>query len=357
MRADHRQAHREHRPQDLAQRGAARLRGVRRERSASATAALRSTRCSRSPRIPSPIGEEKALCDHVEARLARSARRGARSRAFATAWSCACTRSRARRKIALVGHLDVVRTQHDGPARIEGDRLYGAGAADMKSGLAVMIELAERLDRAQLPCDLTLVFYEREEGPYAENVLGPMLEHVRAAAHARPRDLPRAERQRAAARLHGLAPRDRDASRGAPRTARGRGRARTRSPRPARFLTELGARAPREVDARRLAVPRGDHADAGQGRPRPQHRARQLRAQPQLPLRARHDARAGAGGARALLGGRRARSRRPTCRPRAGRTRAHPLVQWLASCGVTGRRARSRRGPTWRASTRSACRR
>jgi succinyl-diaminopimelate desuccinylase len=67
---------------------------------------------------------------------------------------------------------------HEGPARIEGERLYGAGAADMKSGLAVMIELAERLDRSALPCDLTLVFYEREEGPFAENVLGPMIEEI-----------------------------------------------------------------------------------------------------------------------------------------------------------------------------------
>jgi succinyl-diaminopimelate desuccinylase len=47
----------------------------------------------------------------------------------------------------------------------------------MKSGLAVMIELAKRLDRERLGCDLTLVFYEREEGPFEENVLGPMIEH------------------------------------------------------------------------------------------------------------------------------------------------------------------------------------
>ncbi len=126
-------------------------------------------------RIPSPIGEERALCDHVEARLSRALGASAITRFRDSLIVRAHTRPGAP-KIALVGHLDVVRTQHDGPARIEGERLYGAGAADMKSGLALMIELAERLDRARLPCDLTLVFYEREEGPFAENVLGPMLD-------------------------------------------------------------------------------------------------------------------------------------------------------------------------------------
>ena len=70
-----------------------------------------------------------------------------------------------------------MRTQHDGPPRVEGNLLYGAGAADMKSGLAIMIELVERLDLRALPCDLTLIFYEREEGPFEENRLGPILDN------------------------------------------------------------------------------------------------------------------------------------------------------------------------------------
>lgn len=127
-------------------------------------------------RIPSPIGEEKALCDHVQLRLARTLGPSAITR-FRDSLIVRVNERAGAPRIGLVGHLDVVRTQHDAPPRIEGDRLYGPGAADMKSGLAIMIELCERLDCATLPCDLTLVFYEREEGPYVENVLGPMLEN------------------------------------------------------------------------------------------------------------------------------------------------------------------------------------
>jgi len=41
----------------------------------------------------------------------------------------------------------------------------------MKGGLAVMMKLAEALPRDALPYNLLFVFYEREEGPYAENGL------------------------------------------------------------------------------------------------------------------------------------------------------------------------------------------
>src|SRR5688500_8312683 len=95
--------------------------------------------------IPSPIGEEKALCDHVQERLTRKLGAGAITR-FRDSLIVRANVKPGAQKIALVGHLDVVRTLHDGPARVEGSKLFGAGAADMKSGLAIMIELCERLD-------------------------------------------------------------------------------------------------------------------------------------------------------------------------------------------------------------------
>ncbi len=126
-------------------------------------------------RIPSPIGEERALCDHVENRLSASLGSEAITR-FHDSLIVHVAQRPGQPRVALVGHLDTVRTQHDGEPRIEGNRLYGPGSADMKSGLALMIELAERLDRDALPYDLTMVFYEREEGPFEENRLGPILE-------------------------------------------------------------------------------------------------------------------------------------------------------------------------------------
>jgi succinyl-diaminopimelate desuccinylase len=126
--------------------------------------------------IPSPIGEERALCDAVAGRLARPSRR------YGDSIVVPLTRGTGGPKIALAGHLDTVRTEN-GPARLDGDRCFGAGASDMKSGLAVMIALAETLDLARLGCDLTLVFYAREEGPYAENELGPVLAADPELAH------------------------------------------------------------------------------------------------------------------------------------------------------------------------------
>lgn len=135
--------------------------------------------------VPSVIGKERALADHVEARL----RASLGDEAVVRFEDNVIVRPRVRLgvpRIGLAGHLDTVATQHEGEPRIEGDRLYGAGASDMKSGLALMIELIERLDLDALPCELTLVFYAREEGPFEENMLGPVLDRY---AHLHELDL------------------------------------------------------------------------------------------------------------------------------------------------------------------------
>lgn len=135
-------------------------------------------------KIPSPIGEEAELCTAVADRVGKVPLAGA-VRRYGNSIVVPLTRGTGGAHVALVGHLDVVRTDHDAPPRIEGDKLYGPGASDMKSGLALMLDVAERSARPNV--DLTLVFYAREEGPFVENELGPVLEQddeLRAASIA-----------------------------------------------------------------------------------------------------------------------------------------------------------------------------
>ena len=77
-------------------------------------------------------------------------------------------------KLLLAGHTDTVPLQGHVGARIEGDRLHGLGATDMKGGLAVMIHLLESLGTDRLAA----VFYAGEEGPMSGNELGPLLDDL-----------------------------------------------------------------------------------------------------------------------------------------------------------------------------------
>ena len=128
--------------------------------------------------ISSPTGGEKELCDRVVERL-RAASLPESIRRYGDSIVVPITRGSRGPKIALVGHLDVVNTSHDGPPRLDGDRVYGPGASDMKSGLALMLDLAEHDRGVCGGVDLTLVFYAREEGPYLDNELGLVLEQDR----------------------------------------------------------------------------------------------------------------------------------------------------------------------------------
>jgi len=71
-------------------------------------------------------------------------------------------------RLVLGGHTDTVPGDTSG-SRIDGDTLWGLGAADMKGGLAVMLELARTV--AEPAVDVTWVFYAREEVAIVHNGL------------------------------------------------------------------------------------------------------------------------------------------------------------------------------------------
>lgn len=127
-------------------------------------------------RIPSVIKNEGALADHLEAwalgvfpadeifRLRHTLVLGRPARDE-------------RPTVALFGHVDTVPAHPNDPEpHRDGPYVFGLGASDMKGALAVMQLLAERLDHASLPVNVVYCFYDREEGPYAENGLGPLFE-------------------------------------------------------------------------------------------------------------------------------------------------------------------------------------
>jgi succinyl-diaminopimelate desuccinylase len=65
------------------------------------------------------------------------------------------------RRLLLAGHLDTVPPNGNEIAVLEGERCSGIGAADMKGGLAVMLELAKAVSEPAL--DVSYVWYACEE--------------------------------------------------------------------------------------------------------------------------------------------------------------------------------------------------
>jgi succinyl-diaminopimelate desuccinylase len=76
--------------------------------------------------------------------------------------------------VLLAGHLDTVPAQGNRPGRRDADAVHGLGAADMKGALAVMLELA--LAGRATTLDLGYVLFPREELPFGQSALTPLLE-------------------------------------------------------------------------------------------------------------------------------------------------------------------------------------
>jgi succinyl-diaminopimelate desuccinylase len=119
--------------------------------------------------IRSEIGNERALANFVETRL--RARLGD-VRRFGNAIVAFGPR-RGRPLVAIAGHLDTVLGAPDdpNPPRATGDRIFGLGASDMKGAIASDLWLLETCDMNDAEFDLCWIYYDREEGPIAENGL------------------------------------------------------------------------------------------------------------------------------------------------------------------------------------------
>ncbi|MGH8998382.1 MAG: succinyl-diaminopimelate desuccinylase [Acidimicrobiia bacterium] len=109
--------------------------------------------------VPSVSRNEEALAGAVEARLRRAP--GLVVERVGVNVVARTERGRPQR-VVMAGHLDTVPPNGNETPRIQGDVLYGLGSADMKSGLAVMLRLAEEV-AAIARFDTTYVFYESEE--------------------------------------------------------------------------------------------------------------------------------------------------------------------------------------------------
>jgi succinyl-diaminopimelate desuccinylase len=78
--------------------------------------------------------------------------------------------------IVLVAHYDTVPAQGNIPARLVDGRIEGLGAADMKGGVAVAIELVRDVAREGANVDVALLLFGKEELPAQYSTLPELFE-------------------------------------------------------------------------------------------------------------------------------------------------------------------------------------
>ena len=97
--------------------------------------------------IPSESHQEAALADFFEYRLRNESQLDVHRIGDSVIAKSELGREH---RLVIAGHLDTVPANDNQSARIEGDRLYGLGACDMKGGLAAQLATALALQALSL---------------------------------------------------------------------------------------------------------------------------------------------------------------------------------------------------------------
>lgn len=116
--------------------------------------------------VRSESGDEKALADAVEQALSPLPHLTLTRDGDAVVARTDLGRPR---RVVVAGHIDTVPIVDNVPSHVDGGRLYGCGASDMKAGVAVQLRLAALVPEPVH--DVTYVFYDNEEVDASRNGL------------------------------------------------------------------------------------------------------------------------------------------------------------------------------------------
>lgn len=129
--------------------------------------------------VPSVTRDEGRIADHLEEKIG-----ALQPHALVRAANSLCFAMREpdpdRPTLMLVGHTDTVPEIEPNPVRVEGDRLYGLGASDMKAADALILHALFRSAQEAPRHNLVGVLYAAEESAYEHSEMPLIYEAARA---------------------------------------------------------------------------------------------------------------------------------------------------------------------------------